>query len=518
MYAEPLRQSTLSRVRPVEVCPANWAFVSRNRDARPSLQSLLGASYRRIAKNRSETVMKGKQTMSASVPQTFTTTEFDQLKARLKTTWMTGDYDAFSRHMEKGAEQFFHGLAVTPGMRLLDVGCGAGQLALIAARGGATVTGCDISTNWLEKARSRATSEGLEATFEEGDAEALPYEDGQFDVVVSLLGAMFAPRPDRVAAELIRVCRPGGMIAMANWTPGGFVGQMFKTIAKHIAPSGMPSPVLWGDEATVRARLCNGISDLKFARRDYHFEYPFAPEAVVEFFRANYGPMTRQFASLDASGQAALRSELVQLWSAHNKATGNATKVDAEYLEVVATRSGSIPRAAAGTSTKQTGETMNRRAALLADRIEEGAAALAAFAEGLSEAEWKTPVSATDRRSIGVIVHHVASVYPIEIDLARAIASGKPITEVTWEVVAQLNSEHSQEHAGVTKATALELLRRNSTEAAAAVRGFTDDKLDQAAPFSLSYGAPVTAQFVVEDHALRHSWHHLAHIRKALGR
>jgi uncharacterized damage-inducible protein DinB len=162
----------------------------------------------------------------------------------------------------------------------------------------------------------------------------------------------------------------------------------------------------------------------------------------------------------------------------------------------------------------------SRRAQALADRIEEGAARLVAFAEQLSEEEWRTPVleGARTSRSVGVIVHHVASVYPIEIDLARAIASGKAVTEVTWEVVAELNRKHTQEQAGVTKAAALELLRRNSREAAAAVRAFTNDELDQAAPFSLSSGAPVTAQFVIEDHALRHSWHHLARIRAALRR
>jgi hypothetical protein len=163
-------------------------------------------------------------------------------------------------------------------------------------------------------------------------------------------------------------------------------------------------------------------------------------------------------------------------------------------------------------------DSVNRRAEMLADRIEEGAAGLAAFVEGLSEAEWRTPVSGSDRRSVGVIVHHVASVYPIEIDLARAIASGKAVTDVTWEVVAELNGKHAQENAEVAKGAAVDLLRRNSREAAAAVRAFTDDELDQAAPFSLSFGAPVTAQFVIEDHALRHSWHHLARIRKALGR
>jgi DinB superfamily len=163
-------------------------------------------------------------------------------------------------------------------------------------------------------------------------------------------------------------------------------------------------------------------------------------------------------------------------------------------------------------------ETRSRRAAALADRIEEGAAGLAAFAEGLSEEEWQTPTSPTDGRSVGVIVHHVASVYPLEVEAARAIASGQAVTEVTWEVIAQMNAKHAQEQTSLTKAATLELLRRNSSEAASAVREFTDEQLDQAAPFSLSFGAPVTAQFVIEDHALRHSWHHLARIRKAVGR
>jgi SAM-dependent methyltransferase len=400
---------------------------------------------------------------------------------------------------------------------LLDVACGAGQLSLMAARAGATVVGCDIATNWIEKARARAAAEGLEITFEEGDAEALPYPDAQFDVVVSLIGAMFAPRPDLVAAELTRVCRPGGMIAMANWTPGGFVGQMFRTISKHIAPSGMPSPVLWGDEATVRDRFRGGIADLKCTLQVYHFNYPFPPEAVVEFYRANYGPMSRAFASLDSDGQERLRSELVSLWSEHNNEVGDTTQVNAEYLEVIATREEGTP-AVSQSGSHKIGESRSRRAEVLADRIEEGADALAAFVEGLSEAEWRTPVSDTDSRSVGVIVHHVASVYPVEIDLARTIGSGNAVKNVTWEVVAEINAKHAREHAGVTRAAALELLRSNSRQAAAALRAFTDYELDRAAPFSLSFGAPVTAQFVIEDHALRHSWHHLARIRAAVGR
>jgi len=158
------------------------------------------------------------------------------------------------------------------------------------------------------------------------------------------------------------------------------------------------------------------------------------------------------------------------------------------------------------------------RSEALAQRIEEGAEGLAAFVEDLSEAEWSIPVSPTDTRSVGVVVHHVAAVYPIQIDLAKAIARGTPVAEVTWEVVAGLNAQHAADQASATKTAALELLKQNSRAAAAAVRQFTDEQLDAAAPFGLSYGAPVTAQFVIEDHALRHSWHHLARIRKALGR
>jgi SAM-dependent methyltransferase len=277
-------------------------------------------------------------TTSPIEAQTLSDKALADLKARLSATWMTGDYDLFSRYMERGAHQFFTRLGVEPNARLLDVGCGAGQLALIAARAGAIVTGCDIATNWLQKARSRARSEGLAVEFDEADAEALPYRDARFDVVTSLIGAMFAPRPELVASELTRVCRPGGMIAMANWTPSGFIGQMFKAIARHIAPSGMPSPVLWGEPNVVRDRFGDRVSALKFALRTYLFDYPFPPDAVVEFFRATYGPMARAFAALREDQQDSLREELTSLWAAHNTSANGCTKVPAEYLEVVATR------------------------------------------------------------------------------------------------------------------------------------------------------------------------------------
>jgi len=261
------------------------------------------------------------------------------MKARLRQTWMAGDYDRFSRFMERGAREFFDRLEVAPGSRLLDVACGSGQLALIAARDGLEVTGVDIAPNQVQRARNRARAERLNARFEEADAEALPFEDASFDVVTSLIGAMFAPRPELVARELLRVCIPGGTIAMANWTPDGFVGQMFKTISKFIAPSGLPAPVLWGDENVVRRRLGPGVSALETKRFTHVFEYPFPPSEVVEFFRLYYGPMNRAFASLDPAGQEQLRGELEALWAAHNAAGDELTRVEAEWLEVAAIRS-----------------------------------------------------------------------------------------------------------------------------------------------------------------------------------
>ena len=161
---------------------------------------------------------------------------------------------------------------------------------------------------------------------------------------------------------------------------------------------------------------------------------------------------------------------------------------------------------------------MGQRAEALAKRIEEGATRLAAFAELLSDSDLQTPISLTDRRSVGQIVNHVALVYPIEIDMARSIAEGRSVIDITGEVVAELNARHAREYPTVPKAAALDLLERNSREAAEAVRAFSDEELDRAAPFGLSFGAPVTAQFVIEDHAVRHSWHHLARIRAAVGR
>jgi len=266
------------------------------------------------------------------------TPEVEGLKARLKKVWMAGDYDRFSRYIESGARDFYERLQVAPGSRLLDVGCGSGQLALMAAKDGLDVTGVDIASNWVVRARARAQAEGLRARFEDADAEALPFEAASFDVVASLLGAMFAPQPDLVAKQLLRVCVSGGTIAMANWTPQGFIGQMFKTVSKFIAPSGMPSPVLWGDEATVRERLGKGLSDLHLARHHYTLSYPFPPSEVVDLFRLYYGPINQAFASLDVEGQERLHLELETLWSSNNQAGTDCTTVFAEYLDVIGIR------------------------------------------------------------------------------------------------------------------------------------------------------------------------------------
>ena len=266
------------------------------------------------------------------------TGEMESVKARLKSIWTAGDYDRFSRYMEGGAREFYERLNIAPGSRLLDVACGSGQLALMAAKEGLQVTGVDIAGNVVERARVRAQAEGVRVRFEEADAEALPFDDASFDVVTSLIGAMFAPRPQLVAQELLRVCVSGGTIAMANWTAQGFIGQMFKAVSKFIAPSGMPSPVLWGDEATVRERLGRGLSELSLMRRQYLFTYPFPPSEVVEFFRLYYGPTNRAFASLDADGQAQLRRELESLWTTHNRAGADCTTVYGEYLEVIGVR------------------------------------------------------------------------------------------------------------------------------------------------------------------------------------
>lgn len=267
------------------------------------------------------------------------TSELSALKTKLRAVWMAGDFGEIARFYATQAEEFIARLGLKPGAQVLDVACGTGNLAIPAAKAGARVTGVDIAPNSVEQARENAKAAGLSVRFDEGDAEALPYSDASFDAVVTMFGAMFAPRPELVAAELKRVTRPGGLIAMANWTPGGFIGQMFKTTSAHFPPPpGMASPVLWGVEETVRERLGEGISKLDTRLQKITWVFPFSPADVVEHFRLYYGPTQKAFGALDEQKQAALRKDLEQLWATHNQATDGTTRVDAEYLEVVAER------------------------------------------------------------------------------------------------------------------------------------------------------------------------------------
>lgn len=267
-----------------------------------------------------------------------TTRELAALKEQLKATWTAGDYGRVAEGLSRGAESFFRRLPIESGTNMLDVACGTGQTAIPAARAGARVTGLDLAPNWIEQARGRADEENLEVRFDVGDAEALPYEDGSFDLVVSLIGAMFAPRPERVTAELLRVTRPGGRIVMGNWTPESFVGDFFRTVGRRAPPPDMPSPLLWGDEATVRERFQSGISDLRLTRVPFQFHHDEGPAEVVDFYCEQFGPLKQALARLDAGGQAAMRKDMVELWTRHNQVDDGTTQVTGEILEVVAIR------------------------------------------------------------------------------------------------------------------------------------------------------------------------------------
>jgi len=263
----------------------------------------------------------------------------EQLKQRMRGSWMAGDFGQIAQYTAKTAEEFVQRLNLQPSMRVLDVACGTGNLAIPAARTGAQVWGVDIAPNLLLQAQKRAAAEHLAATFEEGDAEQLPYPDANFDVVMTMFGAMFGPRPERVASELARVCRSGGRIAMANWIPEGFVAKQFALGNRYNPPpEGIPAPVLWGNEQVARERLGPYASEIRTARRISPFDLPFTPKEVVKFFREHFGPTQVAFARLDPESQAAYAADLENLWSEHNEAGDGRTVVQGEYLEVVATR------------------------------------------------------------------------------------------------------------------------------------------------------------------------------------
>jgi 2-polyprenyl-3-methyl-5-hydroxy-6-metoxy-1,4-benzoquinol methylase len=267
------------------------------------------------------------------------TTEMEQLKTKLRATWTAGDFSEIAKSIEAGAEDFVTRLGVRKGMTILDVACGNGNTAVPAAWLGAEVTGIDIAPYLIEQAVERAADAGLAVEFDVGDVETLPYEDASFEMVITMFGAMFAPRPNVTAGELTRVCKPGGTIAMANWTPEGFIGRMFKTTGKHVSPpAGMPSPLLWGNEDAVRERFTDGIGDLQLVRRKIDFIFLMSPAEVVEHFRLFYGPTQKAFEALNDEGRIALRRDLEQLWTEHNRVDDGTTRVESEYLEVKAIR------------------------------------------------------------------------------------------------------------------------------------------------------------------------------------
>jgi len=269
------------------------------------------------------------------------TPDISVLKQSMRATWMAGDFGVVAKTITGSAEEFIARLGITPGAKVLDIACGTGNSAIPLARAGAVVTGVDIAPNLLEQARERAAAAGLAVTFDEGDAEQLPYADASFDAVTTMFGAMFAPRPELVTSEFARVLKPGGLLAMANWNPDGFTGKMFKVGSGHVPPPpGVPPPVLWGDDATVRQRLTPYFSTIETHVIPIDFDMPVSPAGAVEFFRKYFGPTQMAFNRLNEAGQAAFAADLVALWTSANVApdTECHTLVKNEYLQITAIR------------------------------------------------------------------------------------------------------------------------------------------------------------------------------------
>ena len=274
------------------------------------------------------------------------TPPIQQIKDSMRAAWMAGDFGMVARTISGGADAFIARLHIPAGARVLDVACGTGNTALPLARPlpqgkACIVTGVDIAPNLLIQARERAAAENLPATFDEGDAEQLPYPDASFDAVITMFGAMFAPRPELVASELARVLKPGGLLAMANWNPASFTGQMFKVGSQHAPPPpGIPPPVLWGDDATVRQRLAQSFTNIQTELVPIDFDLPTNPAGAVAFFRRYFGPTQVAFSRLDQPGQAAFAADLESLWSSANVSTTPTThtQVRNQYLQITATR------------------------------------------------------------------------------------------------------------------------------------------------------------------------------------
>ena len=287
------------------------------------------------------------------------TPSMQQIKAAMRATWNAGDFGVIAKANNRAAEAFVARLAipaaanvntaatvgapanVSAPANVLDVACGTGNVAIPLARSGCRVTGVDIAASLLAQARERALIEGLSIDFDEGDAEQLPYPDASFDAVVTMFGAMFAPRPELVAREFARVLRPGGLLAMANWNPGSFTDRMFNLGSQHVpSPAGVAPPVLWGDEGVVRERLAAHFTDIATELIPIDFDMEVNPAGAVAFFRRYFGPTQVAFSRLDGPGQTAFAADLEALWSGANVSPdpANRTLVRNEYLQVTATR------------------------------------------------------------------------------------------------------------------------------------------------------------------------------------
>jgi SAM-dependent methyltransferase len=260
------------------------------------------------------------------------------VKERQQQAWASGDFAVVAARIVLTAEQLVDSADLHAGWHVLDVATGSGNAAIAAARLGASAVGVDYVPALLERGRRRAAAEGLDVVFVEGDAEALPFPDASFDAVTSIFGTMFAPNHAKAASELLRVCRPGGRIALGSWTPTGFIGDLFRTTAKHVPPpAGVASPMLWGTESHLRDLFGEEISSLETTERTYTFRLPSA-EHFVTFFRLWYGPTLKAFATLDDEGREALEADLIELARSHDRLDGNALAIPATYLEAIAER------------------------------------------------------------------------------------------------------------------------------------------------------------------------------------
>ena len=269
--------------------------------------------------------------------------DFEAIKTKQQATWSSGDYAVIGTTLQITGEMLCEALDVAAGEQVLDVAAGNGNATLAAARRGCAVTASDYVPELLEGTRARAASEGLTVEIREADAEALPFADGAFDAVVSTFGVMFTPNQERAAAELVRVTRPGGRIGLTNWTPEGFIGQMFKIVGSYVAPpAGVRSPLQWGTEDRLVELFGDNVQSLYAQRREFVFRYRSA-EDWLDTFRTYYGPTFKAFGALDADGQAGFERDLLALANAHNTSTTGALRIPSEYLEVVAVTAGKRP-------------------------------------------------------------------------------------------------------------------------------------------------------------------------------